>query len=194
VDHGTLSPVNDTVAVALITAISTLSAGAVTGGFAFWGTRRQAKAQAQQAREDRSEQRAARHREVRRDVYVRFLDAAVQVDQHMSFMWIEPGSSINAEMVEQVTELTSQLWKALPAVLLEGPPAVAEAARSFAGAVAEECDTLEEIAGGSGDHPLYVTVDGFTMFSEQRVETQRRFIETARETLGGDLPPLATQV
>ncbi|MER6441681.1 hypothetical protein ABT275_35805 [Streptomyces sp. NPDC001185] len=184
---------NDTVAVALITAISTLSAGAVTGGFAFWGTRRQANAQAQQAREDRSEQRATRHREVRRDVYVRFLEAAVGVDQHMSFIWIEPRSSITAEKVEQMIALTSQLWKALPAVLLEGPPAVAEAARAFAGAVAEECDTLEEIAGGSGEHPLYVTLDGFTTFSSQRSETQRRFIETARETLGGDLPPLAAQ-
>ncbi|MEV0688766.1 hypothetical protein [Streptomyces sp. NPDC050388] len=184
---------NDTVAVALITALSTLSAGAVTGGFAFWGTRRQAKEQAQQAREDRSEQRAAWHRDVRRDAYVRFLDLAVQVDQHMSFIWMEPGPSITAEKIEHMIELTSQLWKALPAVLLEGPPAVAEAARAFAGAVAEECDTLEEIAGSSGEHPLYVTVDGFTTFHDQRVIAQRRFIEAARETLGGHLPPLDPQ-
>ncbi|MGW3407942.1 hypothetical protein [Streptomyces sp. NPDC000888] len=180
---------NDTVAVALITAISTLSAGAVTGGFAFWGTRRQTREQAQQAREERAEQRTTRQREVRRDVYVRFLDLAVQVDQHMSFIWIEPGPSITAEKIEQMIELTSQLWKALPAVLLEGPPAAAEAARAFAGAIAEECDTLEEIAGSSGEHPLYVTSNGFTTLSDQRVSTQRRYIETAREALGGHLPP-----
>ncbi|MFI9807458.1 hypothetical protein ACIHEJ_24370 [Streptomyces sp. NPDC052301] len=184
---------NDTVAVALITAVSTLSAGAVTGGFAFWGTGRQAREQAQQAREERAEQRATRQREVRRDVYVRFLDLAVQVDQHMDFIWIEPGPSITAEKIEQMVELTRQLWKALPAVLLEGPPAVAEAARAFAAAVAEECDTLEEIAGNTGEHPLYVTSGGFTTFTDQRVNTQRRFIETARETLGGHLAPLDPQ-
>ncbi|MGK5693401.1 hypothetical protein ACSNOJ_10960 [Streptomyces sp. URMC 128] len=184
---------NDTVAVALITALSTLSAGAVTGGFAFWGTRRQLKAQAQQAREDRSEQRATRHLEARRDVYVRFLDAAVQVDQHMGFIWIEPASSVTAEKVERMIELTSQLWKVLPAVLLEGPPAVSEAARAYAGAVAEECDTLEEISGAPGEEPLWVRADGFMTFSERRIETQQHFIKTARETLGGgDLPSLTT--
>jgi hypothetical protein len=107
----------------------------------------------------------------------------------MDFIWIEPGSSATAEKIEQMIDLTGQLWKALPAVLLEGPPSVAEAARAFAGAVAEECDTLEEIAGSAGQQPLYVTADGFTSFSGQRVNAQRRFIEMAMETLGGHLPP-----
>ncbi|MGW3145647.1 hypothetical protein ACWDG1_13395 [Streptomyces sp. NPDC001177] len=179
----------DTVAVALITAISTLSAGAVTGGFAFWGTRRQAKGQARQAREDRVEQRLMRHREVRRDAYVRFLDLAVQVEQHMSSLWLEPPSSLASNHIERMIELTAQLWKALPTVLLEGPPAVAEAARALSGLAAEECDLLSEIAGRNNGQPLCLRFgDGFQDFANRRVDLQGRFIETARQTLGGHLP------
>ncbi|MCQ4041497.1 hypothetical protein ACFOSC_12775 [Streptantibioticus rubrisoli] len=73
---------NDTVAVALITSLSTLSAAGLAGSVAAWTTRRQLSHQARLAREERAEQRATAFRQLRREAYERFLsqaDAAYRV-------------------------------------------------------------------------------------------------------------------
>jgi hypothetical protein len=77
-----MGPVNDTVAVALITSLSTLSAAGLASAASAWVTGRQLRHQSALAREERAEQRVINHREVRRGAYEKFLsqaDAAYRV-------------------------------------------------------------------------------------------------------------------
>ncbi|ROQ66019.1 hypothetical protein EDD93_0419 [Streptomyces sp. 840.1] len=77
-----MGAVNDTVAVALITSLSTLSAAGLAGAASAWVTGRQLRHQSVLAREERAERRATDHREMRREAYEKLLseaDAAYRV-------------------------------------------------------------------------------------------------------------------
>jgi hypothetical protein len=71
-----MAAVNDTVAVALVTSLSTLTAGGLASWVSAWTTSRQLRHQALLAREERAEQRANTYREMRRESYERFLSQA----------------------------------------------------------------------------------------------------------------------
>lgn len=78
----TITAVNDTVAVALVTSFSTLTAATLAGSVSAWTTSRQLRHQALLAAEERAEQRENAFREMRRESYERFLsqaDAAYRV-------------------------------------------------------------------------------------------------------------------
>lgn len=77
-----MAGMNDTVAVALITSLSTLCAAALASAVSAAVTGRQLRYQDALAREERKERRAIDYREMRREAYERFLaqtDAAYRV-------------------------------------------------------------------------------------------------------------------
>lgn len=77
-----MTGMTDTVAVALITSLSTLTAAALTGAVSAWVTARQLRHQHALARDERAEQRATAHRETCREACERFLsetDAAYRI-------------------------------------------------------------------------------------------------------------------
>ncbi|MGC4856372.1 hypothetical protein ACLQ24_24085 [Micromonospora sp. DT4] len=82
----------DTVAVALITSLSTLAAAALTGLIAARSTRRQLAHQLTIAQQESADRSAARREELRRDAYVGFLGACDAAYRRLDRRWIEPGA------------------------------------------------------------------------------------------------------
>ncbi|MEV1074874.1 hypothetical protein [Micromonospora parva] len=81
----------DTVAVALITSLSTLAAATLTGLVGALSTRRQLAHQLTVARQESVERWATRRDELRRDAYVGFLSACDQAYRQLDRRWLEPG-------------------------------------------------------------------------------------------------------
>uniref|UniRef100_UPI003F496BE9 hypothetical protein n=1 Tax=Streptomyces chartreusis TaxID=1969 RepID=UPI003F496BE9 len=180
----------DVVAVALITAVTTLAAGGITGGFTYGAARRQVKSHEDQARETRAEERVVRHREVRRDIYVRFLDDMVDAHRLMNRLWsAQPPPSWDSEGAELIERMDS-VGKTYTVLSLEGPPDVAAAAKQLFDLVAEEGFALkayQRIAARDSEALLDVYSVQYTDFTDRRDELEQVFVETARKVLGGDL-------
>jgi hypothetical protein len=79
---------NATVAVALITSLSTLTAAGLTGSIAAWLSSRQLRHQRLLAREQRAEDRADRRRERRRETYEHFLSQADAAYRVLDEAWL----------------------------------------------------------------------------------------------------------
>ncbi|MET7978528.1 hypothetical protein ABZW44_37140 [Streptomyces mirabilis] len=173
----------DVVAVALITALSTVAAGGLAGAFTYRAALIQARNQREQAREGRAEERVVRHREVRREAYVRFLDQLLDAHRYMDQLWTEPLPSPAQPALRQLTEHVDRLWKATTIIDLEGPPDVSDAARAVAGLAAEEWDVLKEYLEGShGGEELHLSASG-----RRRAEVGDRLVARARNAVGGHL-------
>ncbi|MFF1656195.1 hypothetical protein [Streptomyces sp. NPDC058255] len=180
---------NDVVAVALITAVSTVTAGGLAGVFTYRAALAQARSQMEQSREGRLEERLARHREVRRDVYVRFLDQLSDAHNFMDQLWMEPLPSSAEPAVRQLTERADQLWKTMHIIDLEGPPDVAAAARSIAGSTYAEWDALKEyLEGSQGGEELHIRESNdWAQFVQRRARQTEQLVERARRAVGGHL-------
>jgi hypothetical protein len=79
---------NDTVAVALITSLSTLAAAGSSGAITAWLASRQLRHQRALAGEERATQRASVHEELRRDAYERFLARADAAYRTLDEAWL----------------------------------------------------------------------------------------------------------
>ncbi|MFI6489883.1 hypothetical protein [Streptomyces sp. NPDC050564] len=180
---------NDVVAVALITALSTVTAGGLAGAFTYRAALAQATSQREQAREGRLDERLARHREVRRDVYVRFLDQLSEAHRFMDQLWMEPLPSPAEPAVRQLTEHADQLWKTMHIIDLEGPPEVAEAARLIAGSTWAEWDALKEyLEGSQGGEELHIRDSAdWAQFLRRRTKQMEQLVDRARRAVGGHL-------
>ena len=181
---------NDVVAVALVTAGATLSAGAIAGAFTYGAARRQATVQERQAREARAEQRVVRHREVRRDIYVRFLNDLVDFHRYANRVWTDDVPPSWAAAGSDLMERAEQVGKSYTVLSLEGPPNVASAASTTFDHVTEETFSLKIhlMAAGSGGAALFrVHSDRYTELITGRQDCERVFVEAARKALGGHL-------
>jgi hypothetical protein len=128
--------VQDTVAVALITSLSTLAAASLTGLVGALTTRRQLTHQRRLAAQERAAQRAARREELRRDAYVGFLSACDQAYRRLDRRWVEGSETVTG--YDEGYAALRALDEAYNLVLLEGPAPVAAAARSVLVSVNEE--------------------------------------------------------
>ncbi|MBM0235421.1 hypothetical protein JNW91_28740 [Micromonospora sp. STR1_7] len=128
----------DTVAVALITALSTLAAAALTGLIGALSTRRQLAHQLAVARLESAEQRATRRDELRRDAYVGFLSACDQAYRQLDRRWLEAGGNEPRPGYDEAYSAMRAVDEAYNLVLLEGPADVAAAARSVLASLTAE--------------------------------------------------------
>ncbi|QKW05819.1 hypothetical protein HUT18_04905 [Streptomyces sp. NA04227] len=191
---------NPTVAVALITALSTLAAAGLAALVSARTTARQLRHQAALAREERAEQRAAARREARGLAYEQFLgrvDAAYRV--------LDEGWTARpfAEPLPWQAGFTARraVDEALIRVQLTGPEEVAGAGRAVVRGLAEEFRTHAGAVGeratfGAGDQresghevPLSaveLAPDARSAALRVRFATSRRFVAAARAALDGD--------
>lgn len=139
----------DTVAIALITSLSTLSAAALTGLAAARQTKGQLRYQLAQSREERAAHRADRHRELRREAYEQFLgraDAAYRVlDERWYAETLTSAGSQNGGFAAR-----RALDEAVIRVQLEGPPDVAAQAAEVAKSIEREFRQHQRVVN---DHP-----------------------------------------
>ncbi|GHH88384.1 hypothetical protein GCM10018793_67890 [Streptomyces sulfonofaciens] len=137
---------SDTIAIALVTAVSTLLGVWFSGLVALRTTARQLEAQEKQRRGEHEEQRAARKRELRRQVYVQFLDESQALENALIQTWDHPLPQDCESIVNDLRTRLLRLRGIFHVLDLEGPPPVTEAARDVQIAAQRQIDQLETVA------------------------------------------------
>ncbi|WP_428964296.1 hypothetical protein [Micromonospora fluostatini] len=145
----------ETVAIALITALATLTAAGLTGLVTALTVRRQVAGQLTAAREERAEQRAQRRDQDRRDAYLGFLAACDQAYRELDRDWVGPDGSRGTGVDSPYAALRG-LDEAYNRVLLAGPEPAADAAGAVVRSVNEEYAGQRRLtpAAGTGGEPL----------------------------------------
>jgi hypothetical protein len=173
---------NETVIVAVITAVAALSGAGMTAFINLRATRLQSELHLAIAREERAEQRLAALRTSRRDAYVRFLDGAAAAIAEISALH---SAQLDAEEFER---RFSAAWAGvggtaalINVVAVEGPLEVLEAARELRAILYDEMRTLRAVR--EGRKPSSAAVDA----SERRMQAVRRMSSAARAALGADV-------
>ncbi|GAB3942324.1 hypothetical protein [Micromonospora vulcania] len=146
----------DTVAVALITSLSTLAAAALTGLVGALSTRRQLAHQLAVAGQEATERRSTRRDELRREAYVGFLGACDQAYRSLDRRWVEAGGDEPPSGYDETYAAMRAVDEAYNLVLLQGPAQVAAAGRSVLTSVTTEYADQRRLGGepGAGVGPL----------------------------------------
>lgn len=134
-----------TIAVAAITAGSTLAAAALTGYFTLALHNRQAKAEECRARE-----------EARRSAYADFLTASTAAGQSIEKVWdLSPAASPDPVVPQEIydaLERLAALDHALHVAVLHGPSSIAESAGAvYLGSRRELSEAMELMIGNASD-------------------------------------------
>ncbi|WP_330465827.1 hypothetical protein [Micromonospora zamorensis] len=179
----------DTVAVALITSLSTLAAAALTGLVGALSTRRQLAHQLAVARQESVERRATRRDELRRDAYVGFLSACDQAYRQLDRRWLEAGGSEPVSGYDEAYAAMRAVDEAYNLVLLEGPADVAEASRAVLTSIGAEHADQRRL----GDEPGGATTplreghrERWLVAIEARTNHRISFVDTVRPVLNRD--------
>ncbi|MDI2128815.1 hypothetical protein [Yinghuangia seranimata] len=173
---------NDTVAVALITSLSTLIAGGLAGLVSWLLTGRQLRHAGELAQRERAEARSGRLREGRREAYERFLVRVDEAYRALDNSWTQ------APLTEPADGFTARraVDEALVRVQLEGPEPVAAAAHLVTRSVGDEFRKLRRlIADHQGEQRSAAAVDAAlrTAVLEARRDTTEAFVTEARAAL-----------
>ncbi|WP_328539166.1 hypothetical protein [Streptomyces sp. NBC_00344] len=179
---------NDTVAVALVTSLSTLTAAGLAGSLSAWTTGRQLRHQALLAAEERAEQRANTHREMRRESYERFLsqtDAAYRVldSGWMASPFSEPPHR------EAGFAARRALDEAYIRVSLAGPENVAALGAAVVRGIGDEFRLHTRVVGshpGATDRAAELDPSARAQALEVRFATNGEFVAWARRALGAE--------
>lgn len=183
-------PMNTTLGVALITSLSTLSAGLLASVTSLRIQRRQTDTQLGIALSEQAERKDAQHRQLRRDSYVQLLTRFDEVTSALQSCWernppTTPDEPLN-EAISQVRNLLSSLDASLNIVLLEGPQSLANAARDMQHIVNAEFDELIActVKYAGKQEPLFGLVNeaGYRVVAI-RYNAKAAFIEAAQEVL-----------
>ncbi|WP_148004274.1 hypothetical protein [Streptomyces sp. adm13(2018)] len=172
---------NPTIAVAAITAGSTLCGAALTGGFTLWLHSRQVRSQRVMARE-----------ESRRTAYATFLTSATQVWTALDAVWsLRPPSQLSdpapAEFAAAEGAL-KELDQALHVAVLHGPAELTRPAGDIYFKAVEEYTTATRLLlDGIGRNDTAAQMSGTPKPDRAgRVLQQAVFVAAARTASGGD--------
>lgn len=186
---------NDTVAVAMITAASTLAAVLITGGVSIWVSRVQARHQVRIAMLQSHEQRSARQRDARRAAYAEFLGRADAAYRQLDQRWTEPPPrQPDPARSDPAYAAVRALDEAHNLVLLEGTERVIAQARLVVDSVERE---YRDQRGVRDAHPgadrgaAALAPDRHSAAIAARVTGRADFTAAARRALGADLDPAA---
>jgi hypothetical protein len=181
-----------TVSVALITSLSTLTAGAIASATTLMINRSQANKENKRLQTERKERYADQKREIRRDAYLQLLGKFDEVDNLMNECWkLYPqgeDAPVRQEMLE-AGESINALDYALNVVRLEGPQKVVDAAQEmqllFNG---EIVDMLRlSTSNPNAQKPLYLLEENdgnpYGKALGGRRNKKEKFIITARQAL-----------
>ncbi|WP_433311449.1 hypothetical protein ACQP0U_24940 [Micromonospora sp. CA-269861] len=179
----------DTVAVALITSLSTLAAAALTGLVGALSTRRQLAHQLTVARQESVERRATRRDELRRDAYVGFLSACDQAYRQLDRRWLDAGGGGPVPGYDEAYATMRAVDEAYNLVLLEGPAEIAVAGRAVLTSLTTEYADQRRLGDepGDGSAPLRDRHrEGWLAAIEVRTKRRIAFVDAVRAVLGHD--------
>lgn len=180
---------NDTVAVALITSLSTLTAAGLAGSVAAWTTSRQLRHQALLAREERAEHRAASYREMRREAYEQFLTRADAAYRVLDDEWLaQPPAELQRR--EAGFAARRALDEMYIRVRLVGPEEVAERGTAVVTAIGAEFRLQARVMRSfpdAQDCAADLDAPARTQVLRTRDATSGEFVAAARRALGHEL-------
>lgn len=179
--------VQDTVAVALITSLSTLAAAALTGLVGAFSTRRQLAHQLTVARQESADRWATRRDELRRDAYVGFLSACDAAYRRLDRRWVEPGVDTVTPGYDETYAAMRAVDEAYNLVLLEGPADVAAAGRSVLASLTTEYAEQRRLADEPGDAAVPLRDrhrERWLAAIEVRTSRRVAFVDVVRSVLG----------
>src|SRR5690348_3795759 len=117
-----------TVSIALITSISTLAGAGISGLIAFLIDRARSGTQLALANSSRVDEHLKERRQIRRDVYVQFLNQVSTVEEALEVGWRSkspPDFADAPTLIAPVTAELDKLQRLANLVILEGPNEVA---------------------------------------------------------------------
>jgi hypothetical protein len=188
-----MAAVNDTVAVALVTSLSTLTAAGLAGSFSAWTTSRQLRHQALLAGEERAEQRANAYREMRRESYERFLSRTDAAYRLLDSGWTA-GPFREPPHWDAGFAARRALDEAYVRVRLVGPENVAELGAGVVRGVGDEFRLHARVVSSRPDAsecPAELDPPARAQALQVRFATNGEFVAAARSALGAELaqPP-----
>lgn len=175
-----LVTMNATVAVALITALSTLAAVGISGTIALLVNRSQAKTQHMRDK-----------RQIRRDAYMQFLNQASIAEYELEKCWTSdiPANATPNRFINEAFTAIAKLDSMLNIVALEGPNSVEDASRDlrveFIGELARISEAFD-LAKGHGSLMRNDRNDDFGGLYLARNQSKRKLIERARQAMNDD--------
>ncbi|MGK5532123.1 hypothetical protein [Streptomyces sp. URMC 129] len=182
----------ETIAVALITASSTISGVALTVFVSLRITSRQLKMQAIMAENGYHEQRTSWLREVRRETYIKFISELDGVNRKLQDTWLLPAPEVSDELAT-IRPLLLRLREVANLVRLEGPPEIGSAALEASTNTLQHFMALQRLAT---EAKVADRTESLAEFSQDDWDTQgsdlishhAHFINCAQQALGGNLP------
>ncbi|MEU7843437.1 hypothetical protein AB0B39_21060 [Micromonospora sp. NPDC049114] len=177
----------DTVAVALITSLSTLGAAALTGLIGALSTRRQLAHQLTVARQESADRWATRRDELRRDAYIGFLGACDAAYRRLDRRWVEPGPDAVRPGYDETYAAMRAVDEAYNLVLVEGPADVASAGRSVLASLTTEYAEQRRLADEPGDEAAPLRDrhrERWLAAIEARTNHRVAFVDVVRQVLG----------
>src|SRR6516162_4461453 len=113
---------SETVAVTLITAVSTLAGAGISGYVAFLVSRAQSKTQIEITRSEQIEQRLTDRRQLRKDAYSQFLNRVVTAEELLEILWqLESKDSLRRDKFREMSSAIVDIRRSADVVALEGP-------------------------------------------------------------------------
>ncbi|WP_341715999.1 hypothetical protein QQG74_18400 [Micromonospora sp. FIMYZ51] len=178
----------DTVAIALITSLSTLTAAGLTGLVTALTVRRQVAGQLAAAREERAEQRTLRRQQARRETYVGFLAACDRAYRALDTGWVGVETAPGEESPYPTLRTLDEAYNL---VLLAGPDPVAEAAGRTVRSINEEYAKQRHLHREQATEPgVLATRHRPEHLTALRERTTHRNAFTAAARTALDLPTL----
>lgn len=181
---------NETVAVAFITAGSTLTAGFLATTASIIIHKSGVKEQERLSGQVRDDQQSARRREIRRDAYVQLLTRFDEVDGNLQKCWqLQPVSSPGQSLPPEITVATGSLasfMTALNIVNLEGTQSVIDASLTASAALGAELATVAKQAvrrAGGTESLLVLAYDDYNAALDERRRVKQALITSAQEAL-----------
>jgi hypothetical protein len=123
---------SETVAVTLITAVSTLAGAGISGYVAFLVSRAQSKTQIEITRSEQIEQRLTDRRQLRKDAYSQFLNRVVTAEELLEILWqLESKDSLRRDKFREMSSAIVDIRRSADVVALEGPAHVTSLAEQL---------------------------------------------------------------
>ena len=177
---------NITIAVALITACSTLAGGAIASITTILVQGKQLRNQADQAAAERTDQNFDKHREFRRKAYADFLSKVDAVEREIVNCWKD------SELTEDKLAAAHATFRSLDApaniVYMEGPQIVGLAAMTTRLVLQEELIRVHKLFEKSKDNTVPMIENRDDEYGEsfgRRLKIRWEFADAAREILEG---------
>jgi hypothetical protein len=183
-----MAAVNETVAVALIASLSTLVAAGLTGTVTAGLASRQLRHQRDLAGAERAAQRAAAHRELRRDAYERFLARADAAYRLLDEGWQAAPPATGPAPVAGFAARRA-LDEALIRVQLMGPEEVGRRGAELVASAGDEFRLHRRVVAadpGAAGSASELDRDARAEALAARARASQGFIGAARRALGGD--------